>query len=68
MKTKLAVVRKRQRKTQKEVAHQAGISVRYLRYLEAGQKQPTAPVLFRLAQALNTTVEEIFACMEQKAA
>lgn len=60
MKTKIATIRKEQGKTQKKVAHDAKISTRYLRYLESGQKQPTAPVLFRLAEALDTKVENIF--------
>ncbi|HEX4198045.1 MAG TPA: helix-turn-helix transcriptional regulator [Caulobacteraceae bacterium] len=46
-------LRKERGLTQEDVAHPAGISVRYLSGIESGQENPTVAVLGRLAAALG---------------
>ena len=49
-----------QRKTQKEVAANAGISVRYYQYLEARERKPTIHIATRIAKYLKSDVQVLF--------
>jgi transcriptional regulator with XRE-family HTH domain len=51
--TNLALLRARRGWTQGELAKRAGLSVRHVRYLEAGRKTPRLTTVVRLAQALG---------------
>jgi transcriptional regulator with XRE-family HTH domain len=45
--------------TQEDLAHRAGLSVRYLGQIERAQTSPTVTVLGRLAQALSVDSTEL---------
>lgn len=55
---KLKVYRKAKGLTQKELANQAGISVRYVKLLESGKFIPPS-THYNLAKALGVTVEDL---------
>ena len=58
--TKLQFARERARLTQTQVAKQAGVTERAYQFYEAGRKKPRVDTAIRIADALGTTVEEIF--------
>jgi transcriptional regulator with XRE-family HTH domain len=55
----LKELRKQQDKTQLEIAKKARISVRTYQGYERGDYEPKVSVLQRIANALNTTVDEL---------
>lgn len=60
-KTKIKIAREKlPGLTQVEVATKAKISGRYYQKLEAGTSRPNAATAKLIAQALNSTVEELF--------
>lgn len=52
--------RKRNGLTQKDVATEVGITIRYYQYIEAGKRKPTVFIVLKLAETLHTTVDKIF--------
>ena len=60
MKNNLAARRKELKLTQLQIAKAAGISVNYYQSYEYGMHIPSVYVAIRLAQVLQTTVEELF--------
>ena len=60
------VVRLRHRSgvTQEVLAEAAGLSVRYIQSLEAGEYFPALPTLIRLHHSLNASWEDLFAGCE----
>ncbi|MBI2932826.1 MAG: helix-turn-helix transcriptional regulator [Planctomycetes bacterium] len=46
--------------SQEELAHAAGLSRTYMGTVELGMKQPSLRTLFRIAEALNVSMAEIF--------
>lgn len=50
----------------KDLAVRAGISATYLSEIESGHKQPSPPVLRRLAQALGLDVGALFCSLPKK--
>lgn len=65
IKSKLRLLRDSKGLTQVEIALKAGIStLSYQRY-EAGERVPNVHTAQLIAQALHTTVEEIFPIQEQ---
>ena len=54
------------KKKQKEIAEQVGITQQYLANLENGRsKNPSRGLMIRLADALDTTVQELFFSEEE---
>lgn len=51
----LRVVRKEAGMTQEELAHAAKVDRTFVSMIERGERQPTVRVLFKLADALNTS-------------
>lgn len=51
--------RKQRDLTQVELAQKAGVSVSFVKYVEAGRTQPSDPYMKAFAEALNCTVEEL---------
>ena len=45
--------------SQETLSFNAGLSVRYVQRLEAGEQQPTLETIFKLAYALNTSPTEL---------
>lgn len=60
MNQKLQAAREKSGKTQAQVANEADISRRAYCYYEQGKKEPGVRTAIRIAQALGSTVEDIF--------
>jgi len=45
---------------QHEVAERAGVSPKYIQYVEAATRQPSLKTLYKIANALNVKVYELF--------
>lgn len=43
-----------------ELSRKTGISERYLRFIEKGEKTPSIKTAFVIAQALDTSVDDLF--------
>lgn len=52
--------------SQADLAERAGISQGYLSSLERGEKQPTLPILKKLAKALNISVAALIGGDDKK--
>ena len=52
-------IRRKKNLTQEQVAEMAGINAKYLGEIERGMKNPTAPVVIKLSQALQVPVCKI---------
>ena len=61
MKSKLTRAVEASGRSRERVAADAGMTVTYLRYLEAGKNSPSLRLARRVAGALGTTVDSIFA-------
>lgn len=55
----LVVFRKAKRWSQKKLAEKAGISQTYISELEAEKKQPTIPIVEKLASALGVSISKL---------
>lgn len=62
---KLKLVRTSKNITQSALATKCGISVRTLIRYENGEREPDVYTAIRLAEALGTTVEELFPLEEE---
>jgi len=60
MNTRLRERREQQGKTQQEVADLANISLKSYQRIEYGTQRPSIDTAFLIADALNSTVEELF--------
>lgn len=60
MNTKLKKLREQQGITQVQIAQKSNISVMSYQRYEAGERTPNVHTAQLIAQALNTTVEELF--------
>lgn len=60
MNYKLRAARERSKKTQAQVAQEAGVSEAIYQRYEYGTTRPTVNTALKIAKALGTTVEEIF--------
>lgn len=67
MKNNIKEVRQEKGFTQVQVAEKAQITERGYQYIEASKRIPNVYIAVRIAQALNTTVEELFplSCIQQ---
>lgn len=55
----LVIFRKAKRWSQKKLAEKAGISQTYVSELEAEKKQPTIPIVEKLALALGVSISKL---------
>lgn len=55
----LVIFRKAKRWSQKKLAEKAGISQTYISELEAEKKQPTIPIVEKLASALGISISKL---------
>ena len=53
--------------SQEELAHRAGITMRYISLLERNQRQPTISTLYLLCKALEISMTEFVSEMEREA-
>ena len=60
MKNKLKIFREKKGFTQVQVAEKAQISERGYQYIEAGKRVPSVVIAQRIANVLNSSVEELF--------
>ena len=60
MKNKISDFRKAQNLTQRQLAEKVGITYQSLQRYERGTVLPIVDIAIRLAEALNTTVAELF--------
>ena len=47
--------------TQLDIAAKVGLSERFIRYVESGEQVPKVDIAYQLAEALSTTLDELFA-------
>lgn len=52
--------------SQEELAHRAGLAMRYISLLECNKRQPTISTLFQLSKALEIPLSEIFFQIENE--
>ncbi len=60
MKTKIKEFRARYDLTQKQLAILVGIRRETIHFIEKGKFNPSVKIAYRIAQNLNTTIEELF--------
>lgn len=58
--SKLKAYREKNGFTQQELADKANLHIRYIAFLESGERNPSLKVASKLASILHATVEEIF--------
>lgn len=46
--------------SQEQLAVRAGITVRYIAFLESGQKKPSLTLAFKISRILQASIEDIF--------
>ena len=64
----LRKMRKQRAWSQEELAHRAGIAMRYVSLLETNNRQPTLSTLHVIAQAFDLSVSELMQAVENEAA
>ena len=60
MKTKIKEYRTRHKITQEKLAEMVGVRRETIIFLEQGKYNPSLKLAYRVAKALQTTIEEIF--------
>jgi len=60
MKTRIKELRARYNLTQEELARKVGVRRETILYIEKGKYNPSLKLAYRIAKALNTTIEELF--------
>lgn len=56
----LKKIRMKKHYSQEKLAYEAGITVRYVAFLESGKRKPSLDVAFKISGILNSNVEDIF--------
>ncbi len=56
----LKAIRNERKLSQQAVSDKANIYIRLYQYYEAGEREPGVYTALKIAEALNTTVEELF--------
>lgn len=64
----LKSIRKERGYSQEELAHRAGIAMRYVSLLERNQRQPTISTLYLLCKALEISMTEFVSKVEKETA
>jgi transcriptional regulator with XRE-family HTH domain len=62
---RLRELRRNRNLTLSELADRAGISLTYLSQIERGSRNPTLAIVVRLAQALDTTPDQLVAGLDR---
>lgn len=57
---RIKILRKTANLTQNKLSEQVGISEKYLQYIEKGSRQPSLKTIYKLAEAFNTPVKNLF--------
>lgn len=57
---KLKEIRTKKKISQEMLAYNVGVTVRYITFLESGDRKPSIDVAFKIAKVLNSTVDDIF--------
>jgi putative transcriptional regulator len=60
MKTRIREFRARYNMTQEELAKKVGVRRETILYIEKGKYNPSLKLAYKIAKALNTTIEELF--------
>jgi len=60
IKTRIRELRARYELTQEELADRVGVSRQTMLYLEKGKYNPSLLLAYKVAQALNCAIEEVF--------
>ena len=60
MKTRIREFRARYNLTQEELARRVGVRRETILYIEKGKYNPSLKLAYKIAKALNTTIEELF--------
>jgi putative transcriptional regulator len=60
MKTRIKEFRARYNMTQEELAKKVGVRRETIVFLEKGKYNPSLRLAYKIARALNTTIEELF--------
>lgn len=58
--SKLRDIRKSKNISQEQLAVDVGITVRYIAFLESGDRSPSLTIAFKIAKALGVSIEDIF--------
>lgn len=58
--SKLKEIRTKKKISQEMLAYNVGVTVRYIAFLESGDRKPSIDVAFKIAKVLNSTVDDIF--------
>jgi len=58
-------IRRERGLTQEQLAHLAGVDMRYLGGVERGEHNPTVDVLGRIAEALSLQPQDLFEIVEE---
>jgi transcriptional regulator with XRE-family HTH domain len=51
--------------SQQQLAHASGLDRTFLSRMESGKRQPTISTIFKLAEALNTSVSDLMEGVEE---
>ena len=57
---KLRFYREKAKLTQTQLAYEAGVSQRYIAFIETGERVPSLLVAAKMAKALKTRMDDIF--------
>lgn len=57
---KLKEIRMKNNISQELLACKVGVTVRYIAFLESGDRKPSIDVAFKIAKVLKSTVDDIF--------
>ena len=63
--TRIKELRARYNLTQDELADKVGVTRQTLLYLEKGKYNPSLVLAYKVAKALNSTIEEVFIIQEE---
>ena len=58
--SKLKTYRLSRGMSQEQLAVEAGITVRYIAFLEAGRKKPSLTLAYKISKILKASIEDIF--------
>jgi putative transcriptional regulator len=57
---RLKEIREKHNMTQTELAYKAGVTQRYIAFLEKGERMPSLEIACKIAKTLKSSVERIF--------
>jgi DNA-binding XRE family transcriptional regulator len=63
--TRIKELRARYNLTQDELADKVGVTRQTMLYLEKGKYNPSLVLAYKVAKALNSTIEEVFSIVDE---